>query len=66
MQDLRRDGVLVNGIWVDPISNRLIFQVDDLTDQEAALLTDRYGGPRVKMIGGAQTTFQPAPAPKIP
>ncbi len=64
--DLRSAGILITQAGFDPVSNRLLIKVIDLTDQEAALLTDRYGGPRVKVIGGAQTTFQPAPAPRLP
>ena len=64
--DLRSAGILITQAGFDPVSNGLLIKVTDLTDQEAALLTDRYGGPRVKVIGGSQTTFHPNPAPKIP
>ena len=58
MMDLRNAGILVTGIWVDPISNRLVFGVADVTDQEAALLANLYGGPRVKVVRGVSQHFQ--------
>ncbi len=57
MDDLRSDGILITQAGVDPISNRLLIKVSDLTDQKATLLVDRYGGPRVKVVPGVLYHF---------
>ncbi len=57
MDDLRSDGILITQAGVDPISNRLLIKVSDLTDQKASLLVDRYGGPRVKVVPGVLYHF---------
>ena len=47
---MREQGIALAMIEADPVTNRLIFQVVDLTEAKAALLVERYGGPALVVV----------------
>ncbi len=50
MVALREQGIAIAMIEADPVTNRLIFRVVDLTEAKAALLVERYGGPALVVV----------------